>query len=602
MIVLGYNGFGKAADLFARLYHATGIDRHLLYGHDSSAALIVDGQLVAAVEEERFNREKKTSKFPVNAIRWCLDSAGRSFDDVDTFAFSWQFSRDVMNKMLAEITEDDVATIAAKFARLQRLAETHAAMFSRDAIQADFLEHTGHQLDSEKLVLVPHHIAHLMTGYHLSGGGDAAFLVSDGRAEWLSSIMGEVRDGGVDIFDDVSIDARHSLAMLFSVVTRYLGFVPNSDEYKVMGLAGYGAPPEHNPFLLKVVECRPDGTYTIPYPANAVPAYYELFDRIFEADPNGREDFEFRVRVASAAQHMIEVLTAGQIRTLEARSDLPRLIFEGGLALNCVNNSKLLERSRFAEMDVSFGASDVGVAIGAGLFASQQAGQAPLAQKSPYLGPGYDSQEILVALQQYADRVTWRELDPAAVPRETATLLQEKCVIGWFQGRLEYGPRALGNRSILANPKFPDIKEIINERIKHREQFRPFAPVILEHVAPQVFELGKKRSSPYMTFVVPVRPEYRELIQGACHVDGTSRIQTVTEEGNPLLAELLRLFTELTGVPCLINTSFNVAGEPIVCSPVDALSCFLKTEMNFLLLGNFLVSRSYATPEAGRRG
>jgi len=591
MIVLGYNGFGKAADLFARLYRATGIDRHLLYGHDSSVALIKDGELVAAVEEERLNREKKTSKFPINAMRWCLDSAGTSLDDVDTFAFSWQFSRDVMNKMIAEVSENHAATIVQKFVRLQRLAETHAAMFSADAIQADFLEHTGHQLDLEKLVLVPHHIAHLMTGYHLSGGGDAAFLVSDGRAEWLSAIMGEVRDGEVRVFEDATIDSRHSLAMLFSVVTRYLGFVPNSDEYKVMGLAGYGAPPEHNPLLLHVVELRPDGAYKIPYPPNAVPAYYELFDRIFDADPKSREDFDFRVRVASAAQHMIEVVTAGQIRTLEARSDLPRLIFEGGLALNCVNNSKLLERSRFAEMDVSFGASDVGVAIGAGLFASQQAGQPPRVGKSPYLGPSYDSQEILAALQQCADRVTWRELDPATVPRETATLLQERCVIAWFQGRLEYGPRALGNRSILANPKFPDIKEIINERIKHREKFRPFAPVILEHLAPQVFELGKKQSSPYMTFVVPVRPEYQKLIQGACHVDGTSRIQTVTEQDNPLLAELLHLFTELTKVPCLINTSFNVAGEPIVCSPADALSCFLKTEMDHLILGNFLVSR-----------
>lgn len=243
-------------------------------------------------------------------------------------------------------------------------------------------------------------------------------------------------------------------------------------------------------------------------------------------------------------------------------------------------------------MDVSFGASDVGVAIGAALFASQRAGTPPRAGRSPYLGPSYDGREIQTALQQYADQVTWRELDPEEVPRKAATLMQERCVIGWFQGRLEYGPRALGNRSILANPRYPDIKDIINERIKHREQFRPFAPVILEHMAPDVFELGKKTSSPYMTFVVPVRPEYQEKIQGACHVDGTSRIQTVTEDSNPLLAELLRQFTELTGIPCLINTSFNVAGEPIVCSPADALACFLKTEMDHLFLGNFLVSRA----------
>ena len=591
MIVLGYNGFGKSAEIFGRLFRATGIDRHLLYGHDSSAALVIDGELVAAVEEERLNREKKTSSFPVNAMRWCLDSAGISFDDVDTFAFSWQFSQDVLNKMIAEITEDRAASVEQKFARLQRLAETHEAMFSESATEADFLEYTGHRLSPEKLVRVPHHIAHLMTGYHLSGGKDAAFLVSDGRAEWLSSIMGEVREGEVKIFDDMTIDSRHSLAMLFSVVTRYLGFVPNNDEYKVMGLAGYGPPPEPNPFLEHVVETCPDGTYRIPYPANAVPAYYELFDRIFGGDPGGREEFDYRVRVASAAQHMLETVTAGQIRTLEARSDLPRVIFEGGLALNCVNNSKLLERSRFTGMDVSFGASDVGVAIGAALFAGGRAGTPPRVGPSPYLGPSYDGQEIRAALRQYADQVVWRELDPAEVPREAATLMRERCVIGWFQGRMEYGPRALGNRSILANPKFPDIKDIINERIKHREQFRPFAPVVLEHLAPKVFELGKKTSSPYMTFVVPVRPEYQEKIQGACHVDATSRIQTVTEQSNPLLAELLREFTELTGIPCLINTSFNVAGEPIVCSPTDALSCFLKTEMDHLFLGNFLVSR-----------
>ncbi|MGK5627080.1 carbamoyltransferase N-terminal domain-containing protein [Streptomyces sp. URMC 123] len=498
----------------------------LLYGHDSSAALVIDGKLVAAVEEERLNREKKTSRFPVIAIRWCLESAGISFDDVDTFAFSWQFSQDVGNWMIAEITEDPAATVEQKFARLERLAETHAAMFGEAATEADFLEHTGHRLNPRKLVRVPHHIAHLMTGYHLSGGGDAAFLVSDGRAEWLSSIMGEVRGGEVKIFDDMTIDSRHSLAMLFSVVTRYLGFVPNNDEYKVMGLAGYGTPPEPNPFLTHVVEMCPDGTYKIPYPANAVPAYYELFDRVFDGDPEGREDFDYRVRVASAAQHMLETVTAGQIRTLEARSDLSRVIFEGGLALNCVNNSKLLQRSRFTEMDVSFGASDVGVAIGAALFASRQVGTPPRISATPYLGPGYDGQEIPAALQSYADQVVWRELDPADVPWEAA-----------------------------------------------------------------VFELGKKTTSPYMTFVVPVRPEYREMIQGACHVDGTSRIQTVTEQGNPLLAELLRHFTELTGIPCLINTSFNVAGEPIVCSPADALSCYFKTEMDHLFLGNFLVSR-----------
>ncbi|MEN8655050.1 carbamoyltransferase C-terminal domain-containing protein [Streptomyces sp. 21So2-11] len=592
MIVLGYNGFGKAAELFARLYRATGIDRHLLFGHDSAAALIVDGTLVAAVEEERLNREKKTSKFPSNALSWCLESGGIALDDVDVVAFSWQFSDDVMDKMIAEITEDAAASPAEKFSRLGRLAETYAALFSQEAILADFLEHTGHHLDPQKLMPVPHHLAHLMTGYHLAGGHDAAFLVSDGRAEWLSAITGEVRDGEIRIFDDMSVDSRHSLAMLFSVVTRYLGFVPNNDEYKVMALAGYAPPPATNPFLDHVVTTLPDGTYEIPFPASAVPAYYALFDRMFDGGPGRREDFDFRVRVAGAAQQMIEMLTAAQLGMLERRSELPRLIFEGGLALNCVNNTKLLNGSRFTDMDVSFGASDVGVALGAALYAARQAGDEPRTGKSPYLGPEFDREDILAALDKFSQQVEWREVEPGQVPAETAALLQDENVIGWFQGRMEYGPRALGNRSILANPRFPGMKELINERIKQREQFRPFAPVVLEELAAQVFETGKKNSSPYMTFVFPVRPVYQDLIQGACHVDATARIQTVTDESNPLLAELLRRFNELTGVPCLINTSFNVAGEPIVCSPVDALTCFLNTEMDHLVLGNFLVRRA----------
>lgn len=591
MIVLGYNGFGKVAELFARYYGSTGIDRHMLYGHDSSAALMVDGELVAAVEEERLNREKKTARFPVNAIQWVLREAGKSFDEVDVFAHSWRFSQDVMNNMIAEIV-DAGAPVDKKFARLRRLDDTYTRIFSEEAVLADFHEHTGYPLTAEKLVTVPHHIAHLMTGYHLSGGGDAAFVVSDGRAEWLSAILGEVRDGKVQVFDDATVDGDNSLALLFAVLTRYLGFVPNNDEYKVMGLAGYGPPPEPNPLLKHVVELTGDGRYTIPYAPRAVRAYYALFDRIFDTDPDGRETFDVRVRVAGAAQEMVEAVTAHQLRALEERSALPRLLFEGGLALNCVNNTKLLEGSRFAEMDVSFGASDPGVAIGAAFYASQEAGDTPRAGGSPYLGPAYGDEEIRATLDAHAGRVEWRELAPGDVARETAALLREKCVVGWFQGRTEYGPRALGNRSILANPRFGDIKDIINDRIKHREPFRPFAPVVLEEVAPEVFELGKKRASPYMTFVFSVRPGYRDLIPGATHVDGTSRIQTIREDDNPLLAELLRAFTELTGVPCLINTSFNVAGEPIVCSPADAMDCFLKTEMDYLVLGRFVATKS----------
>jgi carbamoyltransferase len=214
--------------------------------------------------------------------------------------------------------------------------------------------------------------------------------------------------------------------------------------------------------------------------------------------------------------------------------------------------------------------------------------------ETPYLGPAYDETAIEQALREAGDRITWRRLHDSEVVEQVAQLLTEKVVVGWYEGRMEHGPRALGHRSILANPSFPDIKDIINTRVKHREPFRPFAPLVLEADASRVFDMGRKTSSPYMTFVFPVRPEYRDVIPGATHVDGTSRVQTITDSATPRLAALLRRFTALTDVPCLINTSFNVAGEPIVCSPTDAINCFLSTEIDYLMLGNHLVTKTEA--------
>ncbi|MGW2228664.1 carbamoyltransferase family protein [Streptomyces formicae] len=590
MIVLGYNGFTRGAELFGRLYGATGVGRNLLVGHDAAAALVIDGEVVAAVEEERLSRIKKTSDFPAQAIRWCLDSAGVDLDQVDVFAFPWRFSPTVAEEMIAKICDAELP-VEAKFDSLRRTGELYTGMLSRDAVYSDFVRRTGHPLDPNKLALVPHHLAHLMCGAYLAGGGDAAFLVSDGRAETLSAVMGELRDGVVTRFDEGTVDMASSLGVAYGRITRYLGFVPNNDEYKVMGLAAYGPPPQHNPLLERVVRLHEDGSYTISVPPD-VQEYCALFDGIFGGDSEKREEFDFRVKVAGLAQHMVEAVTAHQLRALSAASGLDTLLFEGGLALNCVANTKMLERSSFTDMEVSFGASDPGVAIGAAVYAAGLRNRPADAVTTPYLGPSYDEGRILDALEAYADRVEWqREPDAAAVAQRTAELLAEKNVVGWFQGRAEFGPRALGSRSILANPAFPDIKDIINLRVKHREPFRPFAPVVLESEAPRVFEMGKKTSSPYMTFVFPVRKEYQERIPGACHVDGTARVQTVDARQNPELAALLGAFTALTDVPCLLNTSFNVAGEPIVCSPRDALDCFLATEIDHLVIDRYVVTK-----------
>ncbi|MGW3207662.1 carbamoyltransferase family protein [Streptomyces sp. NPDC001135] len=598
MIVLGCNGFTRVSGIFAEHFGAVGTERHYLLGHDAGASLLVDGELVAAVEEERLNREKKTSDFPVDAVRWCLESAGLKFSDVDLIAIPWDFSAEVLDGMLSDITSAPMAA-PAKLDLVKNIGELFTGAVGHDAILADFAARTGFTPDPDKVVFVPHHLAHAMTGYYLAGMKDAAFLVSDGRAERFSSLTGEIRDGRIRVFDESAIGAEHSMGLLFAAITRYLGFVPNNDEYKIMGLSGFAEPPAPNPFLEHIVELREDGRYTFCRPLETDNP--RGFEPLFEQHFGPVEDtLEYKARVAAAAQEMLTVTTNHQLRALEGKTDLNHVLFEGGVALNCLNNTPLFEASRFDDMDVSFGASDTGITIGAAVHAwvhhpDYAGGRKSAPRITPYLGPEYDDAAIEQALREFTGRVVWSRLSDDEVVAQVAELLTEKVVIGWYEGRLEHGPRALGHRSILANPMFPDIKDIINTRVKHREPFRPFAPLVLESDAPKIFEMGRKARSPYMTFVFPVRPEFRDVIPGATHVDGTSRVQTITDEDTPRLAALLRRFTELTDVPCLINTSFNVAGEPIVCTPADALNCFLGTEIDHLVLGNHLVTKAEAS-------
>ncbi|WP_210585191.1 carbamoyltransferase C-terminal domain-containing protein [Streptomyces sp. GESEQ-35] len=597
MIVLGCNGFSRVSEFFSERLGATGINKHYLLGHDAAAALLVDGRLVAAVEEERLNREKKTTDFPGNAIDWCLKEAGLTFDDVDLFAFPWNWSPQVLNEILDGIRTSPMPQ-DAKTRLMCDMADLFDQVVSHEAILADFEARTGHRPDPAKVRFVPHHLAHATTGYYLAGMTDAAFLVSDGRAERFSTLTGEIRDGRITVFDDTVTGAQYSIGTLFSAITRFLGFVPNNDEYKVMGLAGYTTPPTPNPFVEHLLTLHDDGRYTFTKPLRTDDLHSH--DALFEEYFGPFEDtLEYRARVAAAAQEMLNVATAHQVRHLEKRTDLDRLLFEGGVALNCLNNTPMFEGSRFEDMQVSFGASDTGITIGAAAHAwLDHPGTDPAdilaasAPVTPYLGPAYDQAEIEKALEDFTGRVVVSRLDDDEVIDQVAKLLTKKVVIGWFEGRIEHGPRALGHRSILANPGFTEIKDIINTRVKHREPFRPFAPLVLEEQAPKIFDMGRKTSSPYMTFVFPVRDEYKDRIPGAVHVDGTSRIQTLTDEGTPRLTALLRKFIELTGTPCLINTSFNVAGEPIVCTPTDALNCFMGTEIDYLVLGNHLIAKS----------
>lgn len=594
MIVLGCNGFTRVSEVFAEHFGAVGTDQHYLLGHDAGASLLVDGELVAAVEEERLNREKKTTDFPFHSVKWCLEHAGLQFSDIDLIAIPFDFSAEVLDEMLSGIVSAPMPP-AAKLGLLNNIGTLFTEVVGHDAILADFAARTGFTPDPDKVVFVPHHLAHAMTGYYMAGMKDSAFLISDGRAEVLSALTGEIRDGRIRVFEESTVGAEYSIGMLFSAITRFLGFVPNNDEYKVMGLSGYADPPVPNPFVEDFVQLREGGRYTFSRPLETDnPRSLEpLFEEYF--GPR-QETLAYQARVAAAAQEMLNVVTRHQVRALEARTDLNHLLFEGGVALNCLNNTPLFEGSRFDTMEVSFGAGDTGVTIGAAVHAwvghTDHTGEdRPAPQVTPYLGPEYDDATIEQALLDLGDRVEWRRLSDDEAVDHVASLLTEKVVVGWYEGRIEHGPRALGHRSILANPRFPDIKDIINTRVKHREPFRPFAPLVLESDAPKIFEMGRKTSSPYMTFVFPVKPEFHEVIPGAVHVDGTSRVQTLTDRDTPRLAALLRRFTELTDVPCLINTSFNVAGEPIVCTPADALNCFLGTEIDYVVLGNYLVRK-----------
>jgi carbamoyltransferase len=595
MIVLGCNGWSRGKEIFAEHFGAVGTERYYILGHDAGASLLVDGKLVAAVEEERLNREKKTSDFPLNSVKWCLEHADIQFSDIDLIAIPWNFSTEVFDTLLLELATARMEPLE-KLIRLFHVGQLFANVLCREAILGDFAARTGFTPDPDKVVFVPHHLAHATTGYFMAGMKDAAFLISDGRAELFSSLIGEIRGGKIRIFEESTISANDSIGNLFSSITRYLGFVPNNDEYKVMGVSGFAGSPSPNPFLEHFVELHEDGRYTLCMPHDLENP--RCFDPLLEQHFGPLQDtIEYKANVAAAAQEMLTVVTSHQLRALEAKTDLNHLLFEGGVALNCVNNTKLLEGSRFTDMEVSFGASDTGVAIGAAVYAwanhPDNPGQLKPAESiTPYLGPEYDASTIERTLQEFSDRVEWRRLTSDEVVDQVAKLLTEKVIIGWFQDRIEHGPRALGHRSILANPKFPDIKDVINTRVKHREPFRPFAPIVLESDAPKIFEMGRKTRSPYMTFVFPVRPDFRDVIPGATHVDGTSRVQTITDQDTPLLAALLRQFTVLTDVPCLINTSFNVAGEPIVCTPADALNCFLGTEIDYLVLGNYLVTKT----------
>jgi carbamoyltransferase len=530
--------------------------------HDTSAAILVDGQIVAAAEEERFNRRKhgkscvafSTWELPLLSARWCLQYIGAQPSDVDVVACSYDPS--------LAYGGDDVT--ANEWEALRTLYVTRLPNFLKS-------EFPG--IERARLEFVPHHVAHAASAYLAAPWRDSAVLVADGRGEHSSYLGGHVRDGKLKVLATQQLP--HSLGLLYEELTMHLGFLRSSDEYKVMGLAGYGKPRFLND-MRRAITVREDGGFNV-----------EAIDFSKYAPKRGEDD-EFagaHADLAASVQARLEEVLLDLARWLHERTGSRYLTMAGGVALNCVANARIAREGPYESVWVQPAAGDAGTSLGAALFAAEKHGDRTRPMTTAALGREWSEDEIARRL----DTAHVEYERPDDIASSVAQILADDGVVGWFQGRSEFGPRALGHRSLLANPRYPENLERLNN-IKGREQFRPVAPMVLEDRAAEIFE--GQLPSPYMLFTHRVRPQWRDAIAAAVHVDGTARVQTVSALDEPLVARMLREFDRLTGTPVVINTSFNTAGRPMVDDPRDALECFGSAPVDALAIGPFLLRRA----------
>jgi carbamoyltransferase len=556
--------------------------------HDASSALVIDGNIVAAAEEERFSRVKHTSGLPLHAMRYCLEAAGLRASDLDVVVAAWRpwvLRRRATLALKSALTSPHAFVSKAKRGAGQMGHEWKELFTLRGLLET----HLG---PGRYLVrYLEHHLAHAASAFLCSPHQEAAILTVDGAGEEDSTVMWHGNGRGMRKLGAIGLP--HSLGQLYSATTAFLGFKVQHDEYKVMGLAAMGSPRFAPQLLDNVVNLREDGSfwikpYFLDYHLARAGRFSAEVERLFGAPRRAEEDINERhADVAASVQHVLERALFNLLRHLHQRTQTRRLGLAGGVALNCTANGKIFANTPFEDVFVQPAAGDNGTSLGAALYWTNPAPQrvtTPLPHA--YWGPSYTRAQIEAEMQ--AADVRYTELTEEVLIDRTAQLLADGNVVGWFQGRMEWGPRALGARSLLADPRRADIKEKINRIIKKREPFRPFAPSVLEERAADYFE--GYQPSPFMLFTFPVKPALRSAIPAVTHTDGTARPQGVTPQANPRYYRLIRKFGEITGIPMVLNTSFNV-DEPIVCSPKDALATFLGCEMNYLVLENFLVAK-----------
>lgn len=570
------------------------------YHPDASVALFKNGELLWAAEEERFSRVKHAAGFPAEALRQCLKQTGVGASQIDYVAISKDPRANLFKKLLfAMQTKPDMNLIANRLAALSRIS-TLKETFTRTLDM-------GRDARVPTFVNVEHHQAHIASSYFMSGFDRSAFLSLDGLGDFSSTMWGKGQGNRLCVMDRVFFP--HSAGFLYTAATQFLGFLNFGDEYKVMGLAGYGKPVYADAFK-KMYRLKSKGKFELNLSyflhqkgkakvrwENGAPGQDILFSEKWmnEFGPPRHAEMPIEKRekdMAASLQSALEDIYFHILNNLYTLTREDNLCLAGGVAFNSLANGKITRNTPFRNIYIQPAAGDAGTAIGAAAHVSfsQLNLKRNFVMNHAYFGNDVLDVEVQAALT--AKSVPYQKLDENALIAKTAQALSQAKVVGWFQGRMEFGPRALGNRSILADPTRSDMKDIINMRIKHRETFRPFAPAVLEEKASEYFDMDSA-SSPFMLKVFTVKQTQRAVLPAITHVDGTARVQTVARESNPLFWKLINEFGKLTGVPVLLNTSFN-EHEPIVCTPAEALDCYLKTKMDALVMGHYYIERKGA--------
>ena len=579
--------------------------------HDSAAAIVRDGEIVAAAQEERFSRKKHDPRFPKLAINYCLEEAFIDASELDAIVF---YDNPVAT--FDRVLRNALSVGPAARGQFQKAAS--AVLGHKIWLDSHVKRALGTLGKAGRVLVAEHHMTHAASAFFPSPFDSAAILTMDGVGEWATTSLGVGKGNSIELLSEIHYP--HSLGLLYSAITYYCGFKVNSGEYKLMGLAPYGEPRFEKLIREHLIDLREDGSYRLDM------SYFDYcaglrmtnakFHALFGGEPRTSESAleQRHMDLAASIQKVTEDVMLRTARFAHKVTGKKNLCLAGGVALNCVGNGVILREGPFERIWIQPAAGDAGGALGAAQFLWHNLLDKPRkvgptdSQRGSLLGPRYESRDIRTFLD--GEKVVYEELTTeAALADRVAELIEQENVIGWFQGPMEFGPRALGSRSIIGDARSSKMQSVMNLKIKFRESFRPFAPIVLREEASKYFDIAPQHDSPYMLIVAPVRHERRKPVDASkqgleklhqirseipavTHVDFSARLQTVDGERNPRLASLMRRFQQRTGCPVLINTSFNVRGEPIVCTPQDALRCFLGTEMDVLVLENFVIRRA----------